>query len=48
VAVTKRKAEALDEAKRVLEAAEKAAGTGEADKLIRIADRWLEIAKESA
>ena len=48
MALTKRQMEALDNAKRVLEAAERAAGHGTADKLIQIADRWLEVADRSA
>lgn len=45
--MTKREAEALDHAKRVLGAAEQAAGHGQADRLIQIADRWLAIADRS-
>jgi hypothetical protein len=47
VALTKRETEALDNAKRVLEAAEKADGTAKADRLIQIADRWLSLADKS-
>jgi len=43
----KRKAEALDEAKRVLLLAEAAQGTGQANKLIDLADRWLILADKS-
>ena len=46
--MTKREAEALDNAKRVLLEAEKADGSYKVDKLIRIADRWLTLASQSS
>lgn len=42
--MTRRETEALDNAKRVLVKAESAAGTGAAEKLIQVVDRWLAIA----
>lgn len=43
--MTRREEAALDQAKRVLLEAEHAAGHGQADRLIQIADRWLAIAE---
>ena len=46
--MTKRQAEALDEAKRVLRLAEESRQyTNIADKLIQIADRWIVVAEQS-
>lgn len=46
--MTKREAEALDEAKRVLKEAEEAKQyAGICDRLIEIADRWLTVARQS-
>lgn len=42
--MTKREAEALDHAKRVLLRAENAAALTVADRLLQVADRWLAIA----
>ena len=44
---TKRKTDALDQCKRVLLLAEDAQGTGQASKLIELADRWLLLADKS-
>jgi hypothetical protein len=46
--LTKRQTEALDNARRVLEAAEAAASPSKADQLIQIADRYLTLARESS
>lgn len=45
--MTKREAEALDEAKRVLLLAE-TASPSRSDMLIQVADRWLVVARQSA
>lgn len=48
MALTKREAEALDEAKRVLKAAEENKQYGGiCERLIEIADRWLTVARQS-
>jgi hypothetical protein len=46
MALTKKKTEALDNAGRVLLAAEAATSPSVADRLIQIADRWLTYAEK--
>lgn len=45
--MTRREAEALDQAKRVLLLAERAPGTCQVEKYLQVVDKWLAIADRS-